>query len=297
MQKNHYFAGARELSIKKIGTLGIGQDGAIYKDYLFHFESNGECKVYSFPAMELISSFALDSQECMLPHSNSVCFGSEFYEENDEFPLLYSNVYNNYQKEEDRREGTCCVYRLTRQGDVFSTNLVQIIKVDFVDNTALWKSENVADIRPYGNFVTDNKNKMLYVFVMRDEARQTRFFKFRLLGKDEGVLCEKCGVKVVRLREEDILDQFDSEYINFMQGATYYEGYIYSVEGFDVKSGLLPIIKIFDMEEKKMVFNAELVPLGLEYEMEFIEVYKDKMYFADRAGELYEAVFRDSLSM
>ena len=130
--------------IRDISKIIGGQDGAIYKNYLFRFSSRGGCTVYDLSALcaepAPIAEFKLDGLELVVPHSNSVVFGNEFFAPGDEFPLLYSNVYNNYAKTEDKRVGICCVYRLLREGNTFSTTLVQLIKIGFTDDRGLWRS-------------------------------------------------------------------------------------------------------------------------------------------------------------
>ncbi len=105
--------------------------------YIFHFNHNGECRVYSFDDLKFISSFTLGGADIVVPHSNAVCFGNEYYEDGGEFPILYSNVYNNYQDKEERREGTLCAYRLKRSGNSFFADLIQEIKVDFLNDSEL----------------------------------------------------------------------------------------------------------------------------------------------------------------
>ena len=92
------------MKIEKIARIAEGQDGAIYGTELFRFDHTGACNVYKTEdlkrgdASELrpLATFRLDRSDVIAPHSNAVCFGREFYERDDEYPLLYSNVYNNY---------------------------------------------------------------------------------------------------------------------------------------------------------------------------------------------------------
>ena len=92
----------------------------------------------------------------LVPHSNSVVFGNEYYDEQDEFPLLYTNIYNNYAKNDDKLEGVCLVYRIERNEREFTSTLVQIIQIGFVDDENLWTSAGEKeDVRPYGNFVNN----------------------------------------------------------------------------------------------------------------------------------------------
>ena len=265
----------------------VGQDGAIYGGYLIRFGSKGNGKVFSMEDHRLISEFTLDRIDLLMPHSNAVCFGTEFYQEGDEFPLLYSNIYNNYSKAEDRLEGVCCVYRLMRSGTVFSTKLVQVIRIGFTEDLTLWKSlEDRGDIRPYGNFVVDTDKNQYCAFCMRDKEQVTRYFTFQLPTSNDGVYDEKYGVKVVTLQKEDILKWFDCEYSRFMQGACYYQGKIYSVEGFSAKGENKPKLQVVDLEQEKAV-GYDICSMGLEIEPEFIEAYEDRIYYSDATGKVY----------
>ncbi len=264
--------------------LGFGQDGAIYNGYLFRFDSEGCCRVYKLADSSMLCQFTIDKKYVMLPHSNSVTFGNEFYSPLDEFPLIYSNVYNNYAHiKEDRREGVLCVYRLLRDGNVFSAELVQIIRIGF-SHTDKWMSSDRSDRRPYGNFAIDREKSILWAATMRDQERKTRFFSFALPKSDQGEK-NKDGVREYTLAENDIISSFDAEYINFMQGMTFHRGYIYSVEGFtnDIRH---PGLRIFDTVSGKQSLYKDLTEINIVREPEFIEVYDEKTYFIDNAGSM-----------
>ena len=86
----------RMMEIKRIGKISGGQDGAIYNGILFRFDHLGNgTATYLKDVQEdgetaPFATFALDKRELITPHSNAVFFGPEFFEEGDEFPLLYS---------------------------------------------------------------------------------------------------------------------------------------------------------------------------------------------------------------
>ena len=185
------------MDAKKIGTIVKGQDGAMYGGYLFRFDSKGTCTVYRTHELTEdsapVSQFTLDKVQWMLPHSNSVTFGPHRYCETDEFPLLYSNVYNSYSKVPERREGITCVYRLQRSGNHFQTTLVQLIEIGFTADP-IWKSETCRDVRPYGNFAIDNRRDLYYAFTMRDAEPATRYFAFSLPAPGNGVPDPETGV-------------------------------------------------------------------------------------------------------
>jgi len=273
-----------------------GQDGAIFGDYLFRFETDGRCFVFSIQQQRQIAQFRLEKTHLLKPHSNAVAFGAERYDESDEFPLLYTNIYNNYAKQEDRLEGVCCVYRITRDENRFTTALVQVIRIGFVDDLAWWKSlPGKEDVRPYGNFVPDVFRGKLYAFVMRDKEQVTRYFSFRLPQADDGVFCQRWGVKVVTLQKEDILSWFDDEYMRYMQGACAYDGMIYSSEGFDMQTsdGLNhPAIRIIDMDAGKQRQYFDLYALGKKLEPEMMDFAGDTLYYMDVEGNIYEVTFQ-----
>lgn len=280
--------GCNELSYKEVWSSCPGQDGAIYGDYLFRFDAAGFCRVFSMTKQQEVSSFVLDRVEQLKPHSNAVCFGTEFVEEGDEFPLLYTNIYNNYAKAEDRLEGVCCVYRLTRQGDVFKTKLVQVIRIGFVNDLHYWKS--CQDVRPYGNFVVDTDHDRLYAFTMRDAAQSTRYFAFDLPKAADGVFDAVYQANVVTLETEDIKDQFDCEYSRYIQGACYHDNKIFSVEGFSdtVNPGKMQII---DLLKKEQFAAVDLYGIGLNIEPEFVAFCGDTLHYSDATGRIFTFTF------
>ena len=284
-----WFDGANCVNFTLLGNVQKGQDGAIFHNCIFRFNGKGLCRVYQLTTMAQLDEFTLDKAEILCPHSNSVFFGSEYFAPGDEFPILYTNVYNNYP---GQLEGVCCAYRITRMENHFSSQLVQVIRIGFA-HTPLWRSENGQDIRPYGNFVMDAASQSLWAFVMRDESRSTRFFRFPMPKVGAGTPDAQWGVPVVTLEEQDITDRFDSCYVNFMQGAICRDSFIYSVEGFTVPNqrNANPALRIFDSNAQKQVFHLDLTAIGLTIEPEFVDIYDGQFYYADHDGNFYSVTF------
>ena len=288
------------MKIKKIAKISAGQDGAIIHDQLFRFDTRGNCFVYNLldieedNAKELtpIGSFVLDKSEIIVPHSNSVCWGTDYYDENDEYPLLYSNVYNNYAKTENKLIGVCCVYRVERTEKKFKTTLVQLIEIGFTSDSVLWKVAPDQDgVRPYGNFVIDRKAGYYYAFVMRNEALGTRYFKFRIPSLSEGKIDPIYGVKRVVLSPEDICDKFDCPYHRYIQGAIAHENCIYSTEGFHNDNINRPAIRIINLDKKAEERYLDLLAIGYLCEPEMIDFYNGTCYYSDAGGNLYSMEF------
>ena len=259
----------------------------LVKIILIICKNNGAAK-----ELEPIGSFVLDKADIIVPHSNSVCWGSEFYDENDEYPLLYSNIYNNYAKAEDKLIGVCCVYRVKRTECDFKTTLVQLIEIGFTDDPSLWRAYPDRDgVRPYGNFVIDRSNGYYYAFVMRNEQLGTRYFKFRIPSLSEGRIDPIYGVKRVVLSKDDICATFDCPYHRYVQGAILHENKIYSTEGFHNDQINRPAIRIISLDEKREQKYIDLLDAGYLCEPEMIDFYNGVCYYSDAGGNLYSIEF------
>lgn len=289
------------MKLFKVADLEMGkdlQDGAIFGNYLFRLHANGHLFVFDVSALgnsddvisiHLIGDYQIPFTDGVVPHSNTAVFSTEYYDESDEFPLLYLNVYNNYQKNEDKHEGECLVYRILREGSAFSLKLVQILKIGFVNEGELWRSApDYTDIRPYGNFVIDNEKNELHVFTMRDKDKTTRFFSFSLPSVFEGEMDEN-GVRHFILKKKDILSCFDTEYFHFVQGACFRRGRIYSTEGFN--ASIHPQIRVVDIEQQRLIQTQDLFEIGLPDEAEFIDFKDGVCYYGDAKAQIFRVEF------
>lgn len=273
-----------------IGKICSGQDGAIFGDLLFRIDKWGYCKVYDLSSLTdesvPVGEFALDRREQICPHSNAVFFGTEYYAEGDELPVLYSNIYNNHKSDEDKLEGVLCAYRIFRTAEGFGSELVQLIRVGFTGDRELWRSPSGDDVRPYGNLILDAERGRLWAFVMRDGAESTRYFSFDMPRVRDGAISQRFGVPMAVLAAEDIIDSFDTPYHNYIQGAACRGGFIYSLEGFGAK--IHPAIRVIDTERGEQIFFLDFFDIGLEVETEFIDFCGDRCIYSDAHGEVFE---------
>lgn len=283
----------KEKMLTKLATSKYGQDGAIFGNTLFRFDHLGNCSVYDIEellsggerSLSPISEFTLDRADEITPHGNAVCFGSEYYTEGDEFPLLYNNIYNNYAKAEDRLVGVCCVYRIFRTECGFSSELVGLIRIGFTED-CIWRSDGVDDVRPYGNFVIDRERGRLYAYVMRDADKTTRYFSFALPSIKDGKKDSRFRVKTVTLEKCDILEYFDTSYHNFIQGGIARDGRVYEVEGFN--SDIHPAVRIVDFDERREVLHVDFCLEGFETEAEMIDFLDNALIYSDAHGVIYK---------
>lgn len=279
------------MKITEIGKIKGGQDGAIYGNYLFRFDERGVGAVYDIASLSEentpVGTVTLDPTGRLVPHANSVMFGAERAESDDEFPALYVNVYNNYADKEEPLKGVTCVYRITREGSAFTASLIQIIEIGFTEDPALWKAGEKDGPRPYGNCAVDVKNGRYYAFVMRNEALGTRYFAFDLPALADGVWDEKYGASRVVLTPSDIRSQFDCPFHYYVQGATLRDGKIYSLEGFGHDPRMAPAIRVIDLEAGREESYIRFADFGLTQEPEFIDFAGEVCYYGDNPGHLY----------
>lgn len=282
------------MNAKRIGVITKGQDGAVWSGYLFRFDHQGLCSVYKLDQLSddptPLSQFTLDKADKIVPHSNSVVFSGVRYCEEDEFPLLYSNIYNNYASAEDQLKGVTCVYRLQRDGNKFITTLVQLIRIGFTEDT-LWRSENGSDVRPYGNCAIDGEQGIYYAFTMRDEERTTRYFAFDLPDFRAGEYDETFGVKAVTLGKEDMKLFFDCPYHRYVQGACIHKGILYSLEGFTDDAQNPPAVRHISLTAKAQAEMYRFGDVDLTVEPELIDFENDICYYADHHGNMYTLTF------
>ena len=264
-------------------TDGAIQDGTIYKQHLLKFNGDGTCKVYSLLTNELISTFTLDRTNAIKMHSNSVCLGA-FLSRTDMLPLLYSNVYNSYSSELDKKKGTVGVYKLLYNGNAYSSMLIQVIRIGFADDREIWMSAKGSDRSPYGNFVVDPINNKIWFFVTRDANKTTRFICCELPKPGAGEFDATAGVNVYTLQAEDIIDMFDVPYSYYLQGACLHDGKIYSLEGMGTAENPT-VIRVIDLDAGAEDSVVDLQAYGLAYESELIDYWKDGMFiYGDYRG-------------
>lgn len=254
------------------------QDGEAFGDRLFLFTDDGVCNVYDANTAELVDSFLLGSREYITPHVNSASFSDRYYAPGDEYPLLYTSVYNNLTPQNTQILGFCCVYRITETDGRFASELVQLIWVSFVGDRELWMSPQ-SNERPYGNFVVDTEQDMLYAFVPRDDSQTTRFFGFALPDPNAGNDSSTYGCKLLYLNAEDILRRFDVGYFSSPQGCTYGNGKIYSVEGFGSVNTVPPFLRVVDVQTGTLELSVNLGQLGLDREPETVTFRDGELLF------------------
>ena len=124
--------------------VGGRQDGAISNGFLFSFNHQGKCTVYETKTLgclrndeaEVFAEFVLDKNETLVPHSNAVMFGNEYYDEKDEFPLLYTKLV---------KTGVITLEKLI---DLMVYNPRKRFNIPVGDDFSVWDLEAEFDVDP-----------------------------------------------------------------------------------------------------------------------------------------------------
>ena len=291
------------------------QGGAIYNNNAFVMNNNGTYRVMDLSTGECSSEYTLDKVDVIKPHANSVCFSDTFYpgdsKDNGDYPLLYVNVYNNYRGQDEEHEGTCLVYRVQESEDgTFTTTLVQVVVIGFAksDVENIWKSAadieqaGTTAVRPFGNFVVDTDNDMLYAYTLRSTEQCMRFFKFNLpevqevteTSSNDANYNATYGCYVVTLQESDIVNfkddvqYFDVAGYPVIQDATYYQGRLILNDG--SSAGTDSCIRVIDPETGKEEYTLDVDSLfpDLVKEAEMISINPEdgSLYYMTTPGTL-----------
>lgn len=196
-------------------TTDNAQGACRANDKLFRFNSNGSFNVYDLESKTNLGTFSITGVPSA-PHANVAFWGTEKYAESDPYPIVYINAYNNTALP----KGALYGLRITEAEGTYGMALVQTILIGFTDDS-IWMESG--DMRPYGNFVLDAKNNILYAYTIRDTSQVTRFFAFAMPTLESG---DKT------FAQSDILYRFDVPYIKYPQDNHFDSGNVYIGSGF-----------------------------------------------------------------
>ncbi|MBQ8510176.1 MAG: hypothetical protein IJ493_09755 [Clostridia bacterium] len=227
-------------------------------------------------------------------HANQGMFSSRYYDDGDEFPLLYVTAGNSGDTDELGFISRCAVERITRKNGRFTSECVQTIVYN----------NNGIEATPYespgwgwpASFV-DSEHGFYYTFSARyrttaaflNQYDQNAYIvtKFRLPDIDRHNLTTVLHPTVLRPR--DILDQIIFPFdVLFTQGGVLRDGKIYYTFGAG-KDPYPDAIRIFDLKKRRIVQRIDLSDcIFKNEEIECIDFYKDHILVNTQACKLYE---------
>lgn len=270
------------------------QGGAIYGDRLVCLMATDEIKgetvngyIYNLVTgekeCELLFSTTIDGRTFYKPHANQVSFGSFFYNQESDFPLLYVSQVNGGNGEDTiRGERGVLVYDLQKSsGGGYIPVLVQVIIPDLYDSKLM---ERLGRYTP--NYIYDTENDQFVVLGYPQSSW------YRLNGPQPITIIGVPSISdgsIVTLHDEDVIDSYALPISLGIQQSCVFGSKVYSSGGFAKKG----TIRIIDLESKSSlkIFDLSRISTG---EPQFFGVWNNRLlyYEAGTQGIMYEFHFK-----
>ena len=240
------------------------QGAAAYGKYFFQFSDHMEnVGVYDLETKSLLSVAKFEMNE--LYHCNNANFGKYYWQEGDEFPLLYVSMENI--------DAHCAlVLRVERAGNDFTFTKVQTVVYPDPKESSVY----------YPNCVIDVDNGYMYVMgyktysYKKAEGNDIRVWRFALPEANE-------NTETVVLKVEDAQKTFELESITATQGAVATGGKIYQVYGYN--NWLY--FRVIDPEQGAFTANVRLIKHKFRNEPESLTYYNGAFYCGDVKGNIF----------
>lgn len=232
------------------------QGGDCWGDFFFQFVTNNSIvRVYNLLTRKLIQTVSIppDQQGFVANcHCNTVCFGSEYYDQNDEFPLIY--VSTGYSS---KGYTGALVYRITRKNDLFSLSLVQTIRFP-VEKTS------------WTEFVTAGE----YAYLCYTSERV--IYKVPMPKLNEGDIIIDRGMA---LETYQFTPQPDWMSTSRNQDRLFYQGNIVYITGVPQAKEASAFV-VLNLEKRERERIVDFIELGLRSESESLFVWKGNLCVA-----------------
>lgn len=261
---------------------GNGQQGAaLYGDFLFHATVKNEIHIYNIKEKKHITTLKLGA----MGHADTMCFGIQKVEENDEFPVLYVSGSNSNTS---GKGGDIYVYRIIRSIDEggneeWRGSLVQHIVTPIIDI-----------IGSFPDVVIDTDKKIMWImgwlspngYDTKEGANCTNCFsKYNIPDIKDGKL-DKNGVYQLSLSDEERLSYFLVYDIHAItQGICYYNGKIICPYG--MPSRPFKGIDVVDIEKERITQNVNLKSASIR-EAEAAVIYENELYIIGEREYIYK---------
>ena len=241
---------------------GVSVQGAdCFGDYLFQFQhANAAVFVYDLKNKEFVSKVELKAKS--QNHCNNASFSRIFYEEGDEYPLLYvsgsqSGTYNQVQ-----------VYRITRLSQNFFFEQIQeiVFPKSSPDNDLYWT-----------DVMIDQEGKYMYVTsASSDGGGKVTVFEVPEVSPDKKLLSD-----------DDIIESFTVGKFTHHQGANIKDNVLFVFDGVPAW-GDTNFLRIIDLEKKEDVVKINIMKKGFTAEAEGAFFYNGELYCATNNSGIFK---------
>ncbi len=209
-------------------------------------------------------------------HSNNCSFGKKKYANDDFFPLLYVSHRENFEN-----RGVLQVFRIipyhVKNKDEFDSISVSLVQTIFYPVA----SDKNSLGSPWTIISEDGDKMYTYSRNNRRKAKNHGACKISEFQIPE------VGDSVVFLSENDIKTSFNARFIAFnAQGGCTHNGKLYILQGVPGKSEVL--LRIVDLQKKKLLKSVDLEELGLNEEPEGCFIYDGNLMFSTNSRNTYK---------
>ena len=256
------------------------QGAAIYGNYLFHATSSNAIHIYDFKRQQYITMLKMST----MGHADTMCFGIQKVDEEDEFPVLY---ISGSQSNTAGKGGSIYVYRIIRTIDESGSEKWQGVLYQQI------VTPDVAIIGSFPDVVIDQESKCMWImgwlikadFNHDDGSGCTNCFsKFFIPDIRDGKQDSK-GVYQLTLKEEDRLSFFMIYNLHAItQGLCYYKGRIICPYG--KPSVSYKGIDVVDVNKEKLIYNVDLKDSKIR-EAEAAVIYDDYLFILGQGDYVY----------
>lgn len=256
------------------------QGGAIYGNFLFQASTSSELHVYNFEEKKYITTIKLPD----FGHADTMCFGVEKVQDDDDFPVLYISG-PNVNKAGDK--GHIYVYRIFNNLDEHD---VENWKGELIQRI---KTPDVSVVGYYPDVVIDDKNNCMWIMGWFSQIEYNQddgsgctnvFSKFPIPSITDGIK-DKNGVYQFTMTDESRLSYFMTYDIHaIQQGLCFYNGIIicpYGKPGQSYKG-----IDFIDIDKQQVIANINLAG-SILYEAEAAIVVNDELYILGQKDFVY----------
>ena len=280
-------------SFKKVAGNGIvHQSAANYGKYLFMVQDKlAGITLYDLEKAKPLFHLSLTPYEernyigtgSVLYHCNNTSFGTEFFDRNDVFPLLY--VTQRQVKESLR--AFVVVLRIVphfgpeQEIDSFSAERVQTIYMPGMSEKNRLGHPNIIIDRKRNDIVTysryNNSNSKY------DQLGRITRLRLPSLRNANGEIQQ-----TVYLDDKDITDSFDTEWnMTYAQGGFVQGDLLVIGQGFPTKKHAPVNVRVIDLKKRKTVGTTNIYDMGFDDEPEGVFLYKGKVMVSSIRKNIY----------
>lgn len=232
------------------------QGMAVFGDFMFQcHHSNNFIDVYDL--RDNTFAFSIEQEGVQEVHCNNADFGTEYFDKNDPFPLLYLEHRGNKHK--------TSVYRILKTDTAYTAQRVQT----FNFTPCTWSISN-----------NDYANGHLYVTHGQGKGKGSMLTQIPIPSVGEGDI-------TIDLESSDVLASFDVTSPKVSQDGTIHNNKLFQLKGYSGEGE----IKIVDLKKHRTLFIAQFDQIGMQGEPEGIAWYNDHLVVSTVGGQVYNVYF------